>query len=136
VADNYAGCGPLGGLEAGLAAAQAELCFVVACDMPFLDAGSVAYIQQVANGFDAAVPLAGNRLHPLYAAYYTTCLSAIRSQLKSGRLRMSEFLAAVRVRTVVADELLPFSPDLRMLQNANTPDDWSAVRRLGEATGE
>ncbi|MDF2502089.1 MAG: Molybdopterin-guanine dinucleotide biosynthesis protein [Anaerosporomusa subterranea] len=130
VADRYGDCGPLGGLEAGLAAAQPGLCFVVACDMPFLDAGSVSYISQTANGVDAAVPLVDNRWHPLYAAYQTTCLPVIRLQLKAGRLRMSELLSIVRVRTVAAEELLPFSRELLMLQNINTPDEWEAVRRL------
>lgn len=132
VSDRYTGCGPLGGLEAGLAAAQAEVCFVVACDMPFLDAGSVSYISQAANGFDAAVPMVGNRWHPLYAAYQTTCLPVIRSQLKAGRLQMSELLSTVHVRTVAAAELVPFNPDLHMLQNANTPDEWKRIFSLYE----
>jgi molybdopterin-guanine dinucleotide biosynthesis protein A len=131
VSDRYADCGPLGGLEAALSVARPGICFVVACDMPFADAGSIAYISQAANGFDAAVPLVGNRWQPLYAAYETTCLPVIRNQLDSGCRRMGELLAAIQVRAISAEELVLFNSDLRMLKNANTPDEWETVRRLG-----
>ena len=129
VPDEFASCGPLGGLEAGLAAARTEVCFAVACDMPFLDAGSVQYLTREVAEFDAAVPFVGDRWHPLYAAYRTTCLPLIRSQLQAGRFRMSELLGSIRVRPVGAEELVGFCPKLSMLQNINTPEEWQKVRK-------
>lgn len=132
VSDRYPGRGPLGGLEAGLAAATQSVCFVVACDMPFLNVDSVAYVSQAVNGFDAAVPFVDGRWHPLYAAYQKTCLPVVQAHLASGRLRMSELLSAVTVRKVEMEDLLRFSPDLRVLQNVNTPGEWEVARRLDE----
>lgn len=132
VSDNYSNCGPLGGLEAGLSAAAGNVCFVVACDMPFIDARSVQYISHAVFGFDAAAPFAQNRWHPLYATYRRTCLPVIRTMLEAGNLRVGELLASVRLRSISAEELMPFNTDLRMLQNINTPDEWESMRRAGE----
>lgn len=129
VADQFVGCGPLGGLEAGLAVARTEVCFVTACDMPFLNAGSIQYLVQAAELFDAAVPFVTGGWHPLYAAYQTTCLPLIRSQLQAGRFRLSELLGSLRVRPVAGEELVAFCPELSMLQNINTPEEWQRVRK-------
>lgn len=127
VPDNYPGHGPLGGLEAGLSAADNQLCFVAACDMPFLEAGSVTYLARCIEESQAAVPCIGGRWHPLYAVYKKTCLPTIRSLLSQGRLRMGDLVASLQVRAVSEEELTQFSPDLRMLNNINTPQDWQEL---------
>src|SRR5262245_30724404 len=42
VTDRHPRCGPLAGLHAALEASRDAWLFVVACDMPFLDAGLIA----------------------------------------------------------------------------------------------
>ena len=48
--------GPMAGIRTGLAAVKAEYAAVVACDMPFVDPGFLAYLFERADGHDAAVP--------------------------------------------------------------------------------
>lgn len=124
VPDNHRDCGPLGGMEAGLTAARHELCFIIACDMPFLDIASAAYIVEAAADADAAVPRIDGCWHPLYAAYRRTCLPIVRNLLLSRRLRLSELLESISAREITKAELIPFSVDLAMLNNLNTPQEW------------
>src|SRR3954466_13707327 len=44
ITDIVPGCGPLGGIHAALAEARGEVVFVVACDMPYLNAAFIAYL--------------------------------------------------------------------------------------------
>lgn len=128
VSDRFIGCGPLGGFEAGLAAARPEVCVVVGCDMPFIDAGSMRYIAQAAAGFDAAVPFTNGRYQPLYACYQRSCLPLLRSQLQAGHYQLTELLAGLRIRSVSTEELAQYSPELLMLQNLNTPAEWQQAK--------
>ena len=130
VADNCPGCGPLAGIEAGLSAALNEVCFIAACDMPFIDAASMLYIVEQVEGHDAAVPYVDGNWHPLYAAYSKTCLAAVRNLLKNGCYRLNELLPRVKLKTVSTEELKRFSLDIKMLENLNTYEQWQNLHRM------
>lgn len=66
VADTHPGAGPLGALVVALAAARSPLAVVVACDMPYLDAGSVRALVQALEQAPAAVAAVAE---PLCAAW-------------------------------------------------------------------
>src|SRR5262245_62803706 len=53
VVDRVSDKGPLGGLDAALAAARDHTVIVVACDMPFVDAALLRYLASLAPGYDA-----------------------------------------------------------------------------------
>src|SRR5665213_853709 len=50
IPDRVTGCGPLGGLDAALAAAQSDVLVVVACDMPFVTAALLRHLQASIHG--------------------------------------------------------------------------------------
>ena len=56
VPDRVPGCGPLGGLDAALAAARDDAVVVVACDMPFVTAELLGHLLSFAPGYDVVVP--------------------------------------------------------------------------------
>ena len=56
VADRVPQSGPLGGLDAALAAARDEALLLVACDMPFVTARLFAHLLGQTAGVDAVVP--------------------------------------------------------------------------------
>lgn len=126
ISDVFPGCGPLGGLHAGLRAASFERCVAVGCDMPFLTAKILRALLDLGASYDAAVPRAADGLHPLLAAYSRRCLRAIEQRLRSDERRVVSFLDQVRVRWIAEDELRPFDPDLQCLFNINT---WQDYRR-------
>lgn len=123
VGDNFAGCGPLAGIEAGLTASTTDYNFVAACDMPYLSGAAAAYLAAAAAGFDAAVPYIGGHYHPLHAVYRRSCLAVVRAALAVGQYRVSDFYGAIRLRRVAAAELAAFEPSLAMLRNLNSPAD-------------
>ncbi len=126
VADRYPGCGPLGGIHAGLLAAGEGYSFVAACDMPHVRGDAAAYMAAAAAGYDAAVPYVGGHYSPLHAVYHYRCLPAVEALLKSGRYRVVDFYPQVRVRRVGAAELARFDAELAMLRGMNRPSDLPA----------
>ncbi|MCP4200701.1 MAG: molybdenum cofactor guanylyltransferase [bacterium] len=125
--DRRTHCGPLAGLESALehAAASASSVFLLACDMPHVDARAVRYITDralEAHESAAVVPSIGGRYQPLCAFYRTATLTVVRRQLDSGLRSMHGLLEAVSLFEVEIPPSLPFSrPDL--FRNLNEPAD-------------
>ena len=93
-------CGPLGGIAAGLQAAQQELAVVVACDMPFLNVALLRWLIGLADGYDAVVPQTGAEFEPLHAVYRRECHGPIVQRIERGDRRVISFFADVRLRAV------------------------------------
>jgi molybdenum cofactor guanylyltransferase len=129
VPDRVAGCGPLGGLDAALAATIGPL-IVVACDMPFVTARFLDYLRSLTAEADAVVPRTERGYHPVCAAYTQACRPAIETALAAHRLSMSEWLERVRVRVVEADEIDAFGSRARLLANVNTPAELHELGAL------
>lgn len=128
-----AGRGPLAGIAGVLQAARHEAALVVATDMPFLNPALLQYLAEQADGADVVVPVIhAGRPETLHAVYRRTCLPAITAQLERGRYKITGFFEEVRVRTVPAEELRRFDPELISFLNANTPEEWADVRRRVE----
>jgi molybdopterin-guanine dinucleotide biosynthesis protein A len=131
VPDLLAGRGAPGGLHAALAAAGTPWVFAAGCDMPFLDAGPIAYLAARREGFDAVLVRAGGRLEPLHAFWSRACLPTLERLLAEGEPSLRELARAVNTRIVEEDEWRLADPGGRALENANTPED---AARLGLTT--
>ena len=116
-------CGPLGGIAAGLQAAQHPLAVVVACDMPFLNVTLLRWLIDLADGYDAVVPQTGDEFEPLHAVYRRECYSPMVRRIERGERRVISFFADVRLRPVPEPEWRVLDPAGRSLANLNTPDD-------------
>jgi len=136
MADIVPGIGPLGGIHAALAAAGGDGVFVVAADMPRLDAGVIG--RQVARWptveADALVPRVDGRAEPLHAVYSNRCLPAIERQMALGEYGVRAIFEHIRVAWWTPD-----AADAACFANVNTPAEWSAMagesrraKRLGE----
>jgi molybdenum cofactor guanylyltransferase len=132
VRDRVSECGPLGGLDAALAAARHGALVLVACDMPFVSARLLAHLLALSSEADAVVPRTDRGYHPLCAAYTRACQPAIAECLERGQFKMLDFLDAVRVRVVCGDELAALGDHHRLLANVNTPAEYD---RLAPASG-
>src|SRR5215213_8982538 len=113
VPDVYADGGSLGGIYAGLLAAEHDYALAVACDMPFLNAGLLGAMLARPRNYDVLVPrslqpgAARNALdvEPLHAIYAKTCREPMRATLESGRRQIASFFPAVRVAFVEPEEI-------------------------------
>jgi molybdopterin-guanine dinucleotide biosynthesis protein A len=135
VTDVHPGCGPLGGLHAGLAAASNSCCSVVACDMPFLNLDLLRYLISLAEDADVVVPR-WTDVEPLHAIYRpVTCLGPIERALARGERRIISFYHEVRVRYVERAEIARFDPQGLSFFNVNTAEDWEQARALARSHG-
>ena len=152
VTDRRPGLGPVAGLAAGLGAAPGPLCFVAACDLPFLVpdvvTAALGELEELAGGRPGAaarravVPVVRDRRQPLAAAYTAGCSDAARRCLEAGELSMADLLDRLEeVRTVPASRLIgpdgpgdPARAD-RIFTNVNRPEELEAARRAAPDAG-
>ncbi len=128
--DTRKGLGPLAGIEAALLRARTlgrDGAFVLACDMPLVDEGTVrAVVAALGEGWAAApAPNGGPDVEPLCAAYRVECLPAVARALDERRLAAHGLFAAVQGITIDLPE--------RLFLNVNTPEDHArAIAVLAE----
>jgi molybdopterin-guanine dinucleotide biosynthesis protein A len=131
IPDRRADCGPLGGLDAALEAANGSPVILLACDMPFPTAGLFADLLGRLGDADAVVPRTERGYHPLCAVYGPTCREAVRRRLEAGLLRVRDLFDDVRVQVVREHDLARFGEPSRLLANVNTQADLDALESLG-----
>lgn len=120
VPDRRAGQGPLAGIEAALrCAAERGLdgVFVLACDLPLVDEGTVrAVLGALGDRLAAApAPTGAVDVEPLCAVYRVGCLSFVAAALDRGDLAVRAVLEQVSAVTIP----LP----LAVFLNVNRPGD-------------
>jgi molybdopterin-guanine dinucleotide biosynthesis protein A len=121
--------GSLGGIYSAVYHAPTPYCFVVACDMPFLQAAVIHYLVDQLADYDVVIPDIHGEMQPLHAIYSKACLPPIRRCLEANRLRIVSFLPEVRVRAVPTAAIQPLDPDLLAFQNLNTLEEFQAAQR-------
>lgn len=99
--DVYPERGPLGGVHAGLGAARFPWTFVVACDMPGIDADFVTELFQYA-GEDCRIvlPRHDGILEPLCGLYHKDCFAVAERMLSEYRNCILEMYDVMPVRYV------------------------------------
>jgi molybdenum cofactor guanylyltransferase len=130
IADIVPGCGPLGGLHAALTAMRGDRLFVVACDMPYVDAAFADYLLSLAGDAAVVVPQTDRGYHPLCAVYTRACLEPIAARLAERRLALRDLFTDVPTRVVMPAEISRFGAPSRLLANVNTPDEYAGLDAL------
>ena len=128
VEDEEADRGPMAGIGTGLAAVAGEYAFVVACDMPLVDADLVAYLFERAAGHDAAVPrLDDEWFQTTHAVYRATPMAdACAHALARGERKIIEPL--FELDYVVVDEReMHAHGSLDSFENVNTRAELDAI---------
>ena len=128
VPDIHHGKGALAGIHSGLWHATHPRIFVVACDMPFLDAGLIRHLCSENPQADVHIPRSRHSLEPLHARYGKNCLAAMERVLEQGGRRIIEFFPAVSVSELPAASWQRFDPEGLSFRNINTPQDYFSLR--------
>ncbi len=127
LADRIPDRGPLGGLDAALAAEPSGSVLLLACDMPNVTTALLTHLIHQIDGVDAVVPKTERGYHPLCAVYAQSSRSAVQRRLEEGHLRMQDLLADLRIRTVDGPELASFGEPDSLLANVNTQATLDAL---------
>ncbi len=133
--DRLPGKGALGGIYTALLQSASPYTFCIACDMPFPNRAVIAYLRDLATGYDVVVPQTPDGYQPLHAVYSKNCLAPIEAMIRAGRLKIDRLFPSVRLRTVQESELRPVDPALRCFVNVNTWEELNAAARLVEPAG-
>jgi len=126
VTDAYNKRGPLTGIYSGLLKTTDEYNFVVACDMPFVNARLISYMMGLTDGFDIVIPRIGSLLEPLHAVYNKGLLPVIESRIRRDNQQIRGIFGEtqVRVRYVTAAEIDLYDQGRRSFMNLNTPVEY------------
>jgi len=136
VADIIPGCGPLGGIHAGLTHTSYQVALVTPCDTPFVSTNLARLLIEHSAGYDIVMPRYRGFLEPLFALYNKSCLDTIEARLKQGhnkitRVIESLILEGVKVRYLEEDKLRAAEPELeRVFLNVNTPTDLTKAQNI------
>jgi molybdopterin-guanine dinucleotide biosynthesis protein A len=131
VADIEPGGGPVGGLRTGVLHARGDMLFVVACDMPCVQAAVVKRLFYLLGTYDAVVPCWDpERLEPLHAVYRRSALENYFREETSPSLR--GVVHRLKTRYVPVQELTDLDPDLMTFTNINRLEDLESI---GEEEG-
>ena len=122
------GMGPLAGLEAGLLVSKTEKNLLLACDVPFFQAGIGKRLLHYLDHYELAVPVAEGRRHPLCAAYRKSLLPTIQKTLDAGQRRMDSLLDTAKVKLVKGENPHYFF-------NMNTKEDYQRIKAIHKGEG-
>lgn len=146
ISDLHPGCGPLSGIEAGLAASARPLNVFLPVDIPLLPAHFLLWMLQRAETTGAAmtIPRMNGRPQPLCAVYHRDLLGHITAALRAGDYKVMPVVTAaarahssshsidifdVELVSSANSELLALSPlpPHRWFHNCNTPEDMAGI---------
>jgi molybdopterin-guanine dinucleotide biosynthesis protein A len=131
VADDWPGCGPLGGIATALRVSDAEWNLIVACDLPYLTRVWLEYLLQ--RGRDSAeeavvarnlTPANKRGAEPLCAMYHKGSEPELRRALERGVRKVTDGLAELRVEMIEPAKWKGFDSDGLLFKNVNTPADY------------
>ena len=131
IADIFPGCGPLGGIHAGLTRSNTDLNLMLAVDTPFLSNGLLAYLVERARESRAMVtaPEIDSYPQPLCAVYRRDFLPIADQALRAGRYKIVPLFPQGRTLVIPEAELKRFAFTAEMFENLNTPEELEQARR-------
>lgn len=134
IPDLRPGWGPLAGIETALRHASSEYVLIVACDFPFVKASLFERLLELADQFDAIVPLQNDdRLQPLCAIYrVATCMEAVDAAIAANEHSPRALLERVSVRYVPFSVISDLDGSNRFFFNMNTRVNYQEARRMFE----
>jgi molybdenum cofactor guanylyltransferase len=149
ILDNFPQCGPLGGIEAALAASEAERHLFLPVDLPALPIEFLTWMARraEASGTAATLPLLAGRPQPLCAVYSRRLLPGLRAALSAGQYKVMDAIEASAGDSLDAFEVEPLAAALTpeswppappvqdWFRNLNTPEEYEALRTAHFASG-
>ena len=118
--------GVLGGIYTALDMCTTRYVFVVGADMPFLTPSLISDILVHRHTADAVIPNGPKGVEPLCAVYSTSCISTIRQNLETGKLKIMEALGNLEV---LSPEVTTGENKQDPFMNINYPEDLENLKK-------
>jgi len=127
VPDVYPGSS-LGGIHAGLQAAETGWIFVAPCDQPFPNAALLDTICSLKDRYDVVVPKSKQGYEPLYALYAKTCLQPMQRLPENNLFRILDLFPLVKTGIIQGEELAAIIGVEQAFLNINTPAEFERLK--------
>lgn len=123
VPDIFLRQGPLGGIYAGLCAAENENCFFISVDTPLCpeDAIRALLSTHTQSGNPITVLVHADRLEPLIGVYSRSLCPLAEDILKTNRT------SVMRLFDAGAYTLCPYNGDISLIESCNTPEEYKKL---------
>ena len=128
IEDRAPGRGPVGGLDTALnhlADTEADSVLLLACDLPHLSSDFLRFLLESFVEGDALVPVDDHGPQPLCAIYRTSAAPTVQAALADDRLSLRRLLNQLETVYLPKEKWQAFDPHGRLLDNLNTPEDYS-----------
>lgn len=120
--------GPMTGLLSVLIATGDESAFVVACDMPFINADLISLLitrsSSVERPWDAVIPVFEGRPQPLFGIYAKGIIKTIEEMIQHGRRSLTEMLTRVETLYISDGDVKAIDPEGMSFININTMEEY------------
>lgn len=130
VADDWPGCGPLGGIATALRVSKTPWNLIIACDLPYLTKAWLDFLvgRALKSEAGAVVPMNERGAEPLCAMYHKNSEQGIRGALEAGVRKVTDSFASLRVEYVEPEEWKAFASDGHLFKNINSPADYEEAK--------
>lgn len=132
VADEYPGCGPLGGIYSALKFSTTSFNLVVSCDIPLVSIPLLKYIVAQAMEGSALITVPvdhDGQVQTMCAVYHRDILPFVEQQMKDRVYKMKELMNLVPVEFVNIPREHPLYQE-HAFMNVNTPSSLQEARMI------
>lgn len=133
--DEVKGFGPVAGINTGLKKSGSMYNYLIACDMPFLNADYIDFmkeqIKKQDREVDAVITKLGDWIEPFNAFYSKRLIGKAEENIRLGKRKINSLLAGSDVLYISEERAREFSPGWEMFINLNTLSDFkNAVKKI------
>ncbi|GAB4409517.1 MAG: hypothetical protein OHK0032_05110 [Thermodesulfovibrionales bacterium] len=120
--------GPMTGLLSVLIATGEESAFVVACDMPFINADLISLLVSRHSSLekvrDAVIPVFDGKIQPLFGIYTKNIIKTTEEMIQHGQRSLTEMLTRVNTLYISEEDVKAVDPMGRSFANINTMEEY------------
>ena len=116
--------GPMTGIFSALNLPDVSELFVLACDMPFINAILIKYIADMwKDEWDALIPIFNEKPQPLHGIYSKKIVKKMQAEIEYEKRSLIEFLRKINISYIEEKEVRNIDPEGRSFVNINTIKD-------------
>jgi molybdopterin-guanine dinucleotide biosynthesis protein A len=123
IEDEVKNIGPIGGVLSALRNSDTKYNIILSCDMPFINAELLHYLNIKSQDYDVVVPIHDtDKIEPLCGIYSKDIIHVMEVAVENGNFKLRDIFENVRFKAIKVDASLPFYSD-NLFYNINSPAD-------------